>query len=569
MRSVFHKITTSKFGIAILIIVLVGINWLASLYHTRIDFTNEKRFTLSTPTKTLLKQLDKKVEVDIFLKGEFPSAFKRLANAADETLQEFTEIAGSNLRFRFIDPDDLIDGTNEKYSDTLSALGLDPINLKSQLKEGEQQQFVYPSALVICDDKMIPVDLYSGNKTVISPAELNSAEALMEYKFANAIEKVVVSVKPLIGYSVGNGEPTGDNVADLAQNVLQKDYSLATINIKQQPFIPDTFNLLMVVKPTVPFTDEETQKIDQFVMRGGKVLWFIDELNAETDSLQIKNEVIAYDRGLGLNDLFFKYGVRINPNLLMDLQCDFIPLVVNGSNQLDYQHWNYFPLFESKSDNLIDKNIGLVAGQFVNSIDTVEADGIKKTVILSSSDNSRVIATPALISARENVNAPEDDKFKQSGIPAAVLLEGKFESMYKYRASQAMKDSLEKYDEPLLDQCEDDNKMIIVADGDIPLNSVTQDKQLLPMGVSRYTYGTQYQYQFANKVFVQNCMDYLINPYGLIEAKGKDYTLRLLDPVKVENQRALWQVINIAGPILIVLLFALIYQWWRKKKYVA
>jgi gliding motility-associatede transport system auxiliary component len=570
MRSIFHKITTGKFGIPVLIIVLVGINWLASLYHTRVDFTNEKRFTLSQPTKKLLKQLDKDIEVDIFLKGEFPSAFKQLANSADETLQEFTEIAGSRLRYKFIAPDEQVDDNSpETYADTLAALGLDAINLKSQLKEGEQQQLVYPAAIVRCDDKMIPVDLYSGDKTVISPAELNSAEALMEYKFADAIEKSVATTKPLIAYSIGNGEPTGPNVEDLVQNVLLTNYNLQTIKINEQPFIPDTFKLLIVVKPTIPFTDDETQKIDQYVMRGGKVLWFIDELNAEMDSLQIKNEVIAYDRGLGLNDLLFKYGVRINPSLIMDLQCDYLPMVVNGNNQMDYLHWNYFPLFESKSDNLIDKNIGLVAGQFVNSIDTVEADGIKKTVLLSSSDNSRVIGTPALISARENSVAPEDDKFKQSGIPAAVLLEGKFESMYKYRASQAMKDSLAKYGEPLLDQCVEDNKMIVVADGDIPLNSMTTDKQLLPMGMNRYTYGTQYQYQFANKEFVQNCLDYLINPYGLTEAKGKDYVLRLLDVKKVEDQRLLWQVIDIAGPILLVLLFAVIYQWWRKKKYVA
>ena len=566
MKSIFKKITNSKAGLLLVIVLLIGINWLASLYHARIDLTNEKRFTLSEPTKNVLRKLDNEVEIDIFLKGEFPSAFKKLANSTEETLQEFQEVAGSKLRYRFISPDDLVDGTSVTYADTLSALGLDPINLKSQLKSGEQQQFVYPAALVKYGDQILPVDLYSGNKTVITPSELNSAEALMEYKFANAIEKLATPVKPLIAYSDGNGEPTGDNVYDLVNNVLLKNYNLARFNINIQPVIPDTFKLLLVVKPTVAFTDDEKFKIDQFVMNGGKVLWFIDELNAEMDSLQIKNEVIAYDRGLNLGDLLFKYGVRINPDLVMDLQCDFLPFDVNGNGQFEMLHWNYFPLFESKGDNLIDKNLGLVAGRFVNSIDTVEADGIKKTILLSSSSNSRTIGTPALISGQENVNAPEDDKFKSANIPVAVLLEGRFGSMYKYRASQTIKDTFQKYGGVFQTQCINDNKMIVVADGDIALNSATKDGPL-PMGMNQYTYGSQYQYQFANREFVENCLDYLINPYGLTEAKAKDYTLRLLDVKKIDEQRSLWQVINIAGPIVLVLLFAFIYQWWRKRKY--
>jgi len=565
MTSVIKKIN-NKAGITLVIILLVGINWLASLYHTRIDLTNEKRFTLSAPTKKLLKNLDKEVEIDIFLKGEFPSAFKKLANSTDETLQEFKEIAGNKLRYRFISPDEQVEGTSETYADTLTALGLSAINLKSQLKGGEQQQFVFPSALVHYGDDMLPVDLFVGNKTVITPSELNSAEAMMEYKFASAIEKLSIPVKPMIAYSDGNGEPTDVNVYDLVQNVLLKDYDLKRLNINEQPIIPDTFKLLLVVKPTKPFSDAEKFRVDQFVMQGGKVLWFIDQLNAEMDSLRLKNEVIAYDRGLDLNDLFFKYGVRINPDLVMDLQCDYLPFDVNGNGQFEFLHWNYFPLFESKSDNLIDKNLGLVAGRFVNSIDTVEAEGIKKTILLSSSDNSRTIATPALISGQENINAPEDEKFKRSNIPVAVLLEGKFESMYKYRASQAMKDTFEKYGGVFQQQCVDDNKMIVVADGDIVLNSVAKD-QPLPMGINPYTYGTQYQYQFANKDFLQNCLDYLINPYGLTEAKAKDYTLRLLDVKKIEEQRSLWQVINIAGPIVLIFLFALFYQWRRKRKY--
>jgi len=338
------------------------------------------------------------------------------------------------------------------------------------------------------------------------------------------------------------------------------------MNLEAEPVIPDTFKLLIIVKPTLTFTDAEKLKIDQYVMHGGKVLCFIDRLNAEVDSLQMKNEVIAYDRNLNLEDLFFKYGVRINPDLLMDLQCDFLPFSVNGKTQFDFLHWNYFPLFESKQNSVINKNVGLVAGRFVNSMDTVSAPGITKTVLLSSSSNSRTIETPALISGRENRNAPEDAAFNRKDIVAGVLLEGKFTSLYKNRVGRATMDSLASYGTPFLSEDVNNNKMIIISDGDIVLNGGYKGSPI-PMGVNSYTVGTQYEYQFANKQFVENCIEYLINNAGLSEAKAKDYKLRLLDPKKTNNERDFWEMLNLGLPILLLVIFGLIYQWWRKRKY--
>ncbi len=564
--STLKKVSGKGAGLIAVILLLAGMNLLASLWHQRIDLTSEKRFTLSAPTKKLLKKLDGEVRVDILLKGEFPSAFKRLATVAEETLQEFKEVAGNKISYRFVLPDDEMDDVNTKYGDTAAALGVDPINLKVQIKSGEQQQFVFPAALVHYKDKTIAVNLYSGNKILLSASDLNSAEAMMEYKFAEAIDKLSYASKPLVAYSVGNGEPSGYNTYDMVQNVLRKDYQLFTFNINTQPAIPDTFNLLIITKPTKPFTEEEKLKIDQYVMRGGKLLMFVDKLEAEMDSLQQKNEVIAYDRGLGLNDLLFRYGVRINSDLIMDLQCDLLPFDVNGNGQYEWLQWNYFPLFQTKSNHPINKNIGLVAGKFVNSVDTVEAEGIKKTILLSSSANTRVISTPALISGRENVNAPENDKFKKQNIPAAVLLEGKFQSLYRNRLSQSMKDSIESYGGHFLSEAVSKGKIIVVSDGDIVLNGAANN-QPIPMGMNQYAYGTQKEFPFANRDFLQNCMDYLVDRSGLMEAKGKDYTLRLLNPKKVEEEKSAWQIINIMAPILLVCLFAFVYQWRRKRKY--
>jgi ABC-2 type transport system permease protein len=566
MKPLSAKNKNKKWWWIVVIAALLAINIFASSIHKRIDLTNEKRFTISSPVKKILASLDGEVEVDLFLKGDMPAGFKKLSTSSEELLQEFKEYAGGRIRYKLLSADDQMPGTSRTYADTLSSVGVIPINLKVQLKAGEQSQFVYPAALVRYKDKMLPVNLYSGTQKIIDRAELNSAEALLEYKFADAIYKVTADRKPMIAYSVGNGEPTGLNAYDLAENLLKKNYNLFTINIAKEPVIPDTFRLLMIVKPAIPFTDAEKLKIDQYVMRGGKVIWFIDRLEAEMDSLQIKNQVIAFDRNLRLEDLLFKYGVRINPDLLMDLQCDFLPFSVNGKDQFEFLHWNYFPLFESKQNSVINKNVGLVAGRFVNSIDTVSADGINKIILLSSSANARTIETPALISGEENRNAPEDEAYKKKDIPAGVLLEGKFASLYKNRVSQAVIDSLAQYNTPFLTRCINDNKMIVIADGDIVLNEVSQGKPL-PMGVNAYTIETQYQYQFANKEFVENCLEYLINNVGLSEARAKDYTLRLLDLKKTSEGRTTWQLINLALPILLIITGGIIYQWWRRKKY--
>ncbi|MEI7471441.1 MAG: gliding motility-associated ABC transporter substrate-binding protein GldG [Chitinophagaceae bacterium] len=574
MKKIINTIWLTKFWLPIIIIFLLLINWLAATFHTRIDFTNEKRFTLSAATKKLIGELDVPVRIDVFLKGSFPSGFKKLSNSAAEILQEFKEIAGNKIQYNFIGPEDLVPNTNTTWGDTLIAMGLAPINIKAQIKSGEQQQYAFPAAIVHYKENEIPVLLFEKkgitDKNVtgsITYSELNSAEALLEYKFADAISKLSQVLRPMIAYSIGNGEPGDARSFDLAQDVLLKDYDLRTINLNKQLCNADTFKLLMIVKPIKSFTEEEKLKIDQFVMRGGKLLMFVDKLEAELDSLQsMSNQVVAYDRNLEINDLLFKYGVRINSDLVMDLQCDFLPFVTNGSDQMEYLHWNYFPLFESKSNHVINKNLSLVSSQFVNSIDTVEAEGIKKTILLSSSPNARTIATPALISGNENVNSPEDAKFKKANIPVAVLLEGKFQSLFSNRLSQAMIDTLAQYGTVFQPDCFANNKIIVVADGDMVLNSVGKDGPL-PMGVNRYTAGTQYAYQFANKDFLKNCLDYLINPSGLADAKSKDYSLRMLDTKKVNAQKGFWQLINIAIPIILVMLLAILFQFVRKRKY--
>lgn len=556
-----------------MLLVLFLINYAASVFHARLDLTKEKRYTLSKATRDLLKNLEDDVQIDVFLKGQFPAGFKKLANSTNEFLQLMKDRNGSKLHYRFISPQEEIAGSPGKtYEDTLIGLGANAINLTVQVAEGQENKRVYPVALMRYKDRQTLVNLYSGGKRMITPVEMNSAEALMEYQFAKALDGLITTDKPLVGYSSGNGEPDLEidyKTVDF-QMSLSKDFKLFTLNLNRQPVIPDTFKVLLVVKPTIQFTEAEKLKIDQYLMRGGKLLLFIDNLIAEQDSLRTVKETVAFDRNLNLTDQLFRYGVRINTDLVMDLQCDYMPFVVGGdmqNPQFEFLKWNYYPLFESKGNHTINKNIGLVSGRFVNSVDTIATPGVNKTVLLSSSADSRIISTPALISLNENKNVPKDIKFNKGDIPVAMLLEGKFTSLYRNRASRSQLDSLAAAGSSFLAEGNGNGKIIVVADGDMVLNDVSPKEGPLPMGLNFYTVGSQFEYQFANREFLLNCLEYLVNKPGIIETRNKDIVLRLLDGQKVKEQKTTWQFINIALPVLLVILFGWLYQGLRKRKY--
>ena len=558
---------------------------MASRFHSRLDLTKEKRYTLSKATKKLLKNLDEPIMIDVFLKGDFHAGFRKLSLSTSELLKEFKENGTRNIIYNFYEPDELITA-DRKYSDTLLSMGAVPINLTVQVKAGEQQQYLFPVAWIRYKGRSALVNIYSGNKRIITQDELNSAEALMEYQFINAISKITNEDKPIIGYAVGNGQPNGLEVLSLQHTIdpesipspfnqffppEKSSYQLTLFNLQNQPAIPDTFKVLMIVKPTLTFTEDERFKLDQYVMRGGKILWMIDVLASEMDSLKASTRTVAYERNLNLTDLLFRYGARVNPDLIMDLKCDFLSFIAGGTQenpQFEYLKWNYFPLFESRDNHPINKNLRLISSRFVNPIDTVKTEGIKKTFLLQSSENSKRIGTPAIISLDENKNTPEDAQFKENGIPAAVLLEGKFKSLFDGRISKERADSMNAKGTPFIGKSNIDNKMIIVADGDIALNDFSlQQQQVLPMGVNKYTVGSQYEYQFANKDFILNCLEYLVNEGGIMETRNKDFVLRILDTKKVTDQKLTWQIINIVVPLFLVILLAVIYQMVRKMKY--
>ncbi len=562
------KLRGSNFMWLWVLLILTSVNLIASVFHARIDLTDEKRYTLSAPTKQLLNNLEEPVDISIFLSGDMPAGFQKLALSVEDLLKEFQETGKNNIRFRFEKPGEgLTDSLKNAFLDSLHRLGLNPMNVKAQTKsgEGQDERYIYPGALIAFKDRSVAVDFLQGQSFEGGLNALNKAEALLEYKLAGAIHKISIDTVPLIGYLSGNGQSLAYNVYDLI-NTLKTNYNFRILPVDDVAFIPSFFNAILISKPTLRFSDEQKLKIDQYVMNGGKVMWMIDNLYAEFDSLQrSQNEFIAFDRALNLDDQLFKYGVRINPDLVQDLRSDQVPSVIGsagGKPQIELVPWPYFSLLSNTGGHPIAKNLDYILSQFVNSIDTVKSPGIQKTVLLSSSPEARVLSSPARVTWNSVQTQEDINTFTRSNIPVAMLLEGKFSSLFTNRITAALKDSLAAYPQPFISESAYANKMIVISDGDLALNAVTQKEGPLSMGKNRYT-----GYQYANKEFILNCIEYLTDRSNLLEARSKDFTLRLLDKKKLEEGKTTWQIINIFFPILLIALFGVVYHLVRKKKF--
>jgi ABC-2 type transport system permease protein len=552
------------------VLVLVALVFVSDrIYLFKLDLTEEKRFKLYTATRNLLSNLKEPVKVQVFLDGDMPAGFKKLSNASKALLNEFRNLSKSNLTVEFKRPGEGMDEEEGlRFKQYIDSLGLKPTNVKVTAKAGEsaEERLLYAGALVSAGGNDLIVDLLQGQSATGGYEALNNAEALLEYKFASAIHKLTREEIPVIGYLTGNGQPLTYNVYDLIENTLRPNYGFAFVPIDSFPVLPLEFDALMIVKPTVPFTDRQKIKLDQYVMNGGKLLFFIDNLYAEMDSLmRAQSDFVAFDRGLNLDDLLFRYGVRINMDLVQDLHSDKIPLVVgNFGNepQMQLVPWPYFPLLNSSSGHPISKNLNDVLSIFPNSIDTIEQEGVKKTILLNTTPASRSLATPAIVSLN-SVKTEDDLKtFNKGEIPVAVLLEGTFTSLYRNRISAALRDSLNNYYNMPFMPSSVFTKMIVVSDADIALNVFSPQEGPLPMGYNQFT-GMQY----ANKDFILNSIEYLVDPNQVLQARAKDITLRLLDVKKIESERSFWQMINIGLPIVILVMFGGIYNAIRKKKY--
>jgi ABC-2 type transport system permease protein len=544
------------------LLLIIAFNSVGSFYFYRFDLTSEKRHTLSNTTKEIIKELDDYVFFRVYLEGDFPAEFKRLRNSTKEMLDEFRAYSDF-IDYEFIDPIADEDPANvQNIYKQLISKGLQPTNLQISEKDGKSQKVIFPGAIATYKEEEAAVQLLNNQIGIPSNEVINNSIQDLEYNLLKTILRLTVDKKPKLGIVEGHGELSQWETGDAAY-ALSEYYSVHPVEINEKLDALQAFDAIIIANPDSSFSEKDKFIIDQFIMKGGKVLWLIDPVYASIDSLQYNNETISYSKNLNIEDMLFKYGVRINHNLIMDLNALPIPIKtgqVGNQPQFEFMPWFYFPILVPKSSHPIVHNLNAIKTEFASSIDTLGfSPNIKKTVLLSSSEFSRIISTPARVSLDIISEEPDDRLYNQSNLPVAVLLEGNFNSVFTNRIPPEIAQN------PEIDfQTESKkNKMIVISDGDIIKNQV-QFKEgnyyPLPLGYDRYTGET-----FGNKDFILNAVNYLTDDSGLLSVRSREIKIRLLDKNKINKEKTYWQLLNTILPVLIILVFATIIIIIRKK----
>ena len=546
--------------------IILFINILSQYFNTYLDFTEEKRFTLTEPTKKLIKDVKNVVYIQVLLEGNFPSGFKRLQQSTKEILDQFNSENGY-IEYEFENPNegtvDVINARRKSYSEE----GLIPTNLMVRSGSENKEQLIYPYAIVKLGDRKISVNLLENAPDLDQESNLSNSISLLEYKLATAIQKVHYPEKKNILFTTGHGELAREQTKSLV-SLLNSSYNLAWINLDSTFIIKPEIDLLIIARPIIPFTEKNKFVLDQYVMNGGKIFWLVDGLKMSLDSLSTRNEFIPEPLDLNLTDYFFKNGIRINSNLVLDLECSRIPQVIGRTGdkpQIELFPWYYHPLIAPRSNHPIVSNIDRISLEFPSTIDSLKTKtDIKKTILLQSSQYSRYQNSPMKVGFEMMRYKPDPDKFNRPNLPIGILLEGTFGSLFENRLDEDMNNILSSIGIPFK-TISSPTSMLVVADGDVIKNLYDKETgKFAPIGYNKYEKATFN----GNKDFILNSIEFMINQNNILTARTKEFKLRMLDKVKAEKDKLYWQSINIVLPIILIVLFGAINFYWRKKKFI-
>lgn len=544
-------------------VLLVIVNIAAQYIYTRFDFTLDKRFTLNPKSKAVLAKADKQITITIFLDGKLPAAFKRLQHATADLLEDYKAGSSAKIKVIFTDPLEGLDQqAQDKALQNLYNIGIEPTNLNIKSDAGFTQKTIFPMAMVQSGNRQMPVKLLQnldagGNYE----QNINNSIQNLEYVFTSAIKKVSTGENPRIGFTEGNGEPADVYLSD-AMKALADSYEVGRVDLNMiSKEGLDKLKILFVTKPQKELSEAVKYKINYFVMNGGRVVWSLDQVSADLDSLQGKGEQLAFNNKLNLDDMLFMYGARINYNLVTDLNCSEIPLAMGGGGQqrdIQLAPWVYYPVLIPDTSVSLVKNIDGIRTEFLSTVDTIGVKGVHKTVILRTSGYNMEYSTPKLLSLQTIAETPDQRQYAHPPKNAAVLLEGSFPSVFLNR--QVPAGITENYGSP---ERSKNTKMIVIGDGDIFRNQVSsRDGSVFPLGFDRYT-----QRNFGNKALLLNIADYLSSDDNLIALRNKEVSVRLLDKQLLKAEKSKWQLINLIAPLLLLVLFAIFQHYYRKYKY--
>ena len=535
-----------------LAIVLILLNIFNQRLYTRIDLTSDKRYTLASVTKEVINKIDKQLLIKVYLEGDFPSEFKRLQI---ETRQFLEELSANNslIKIQFIRPD------NQR--EKLIKAGMIPSQLTVKEDGILSNAIIFPWAEILYKNKTSKVSLLINGTSQSQEDQLEKAIESLEFSFSNAIYKLQEEKEKKIAVLTGNGELSDIQLYSFLSEVTKKHrlakFTLDSVKTNPEKSLIDLqqFDLAIIAKPTQPFTENEKLVLDQYIINGGKTLWMIENVQADTDSLYNNGSMLAYPRDLNLTDFFFSYGLRVNATLLQDLYAAKIPLAtgnIGDKPQFQNLNWFYHPLVSGNPNHAISKNIAPVRLRFANQIDTLQ-NSLKKTPLLVSSMLTKKVGTPAIVELKSIAKEPKEEEYSSGFQITGLLTEGLFNSMYTDRVKPF---SILNFRKKSLY-----NKMVVISDGDIGRNQLQKGK---PFDLAKDKWTGE---QFGNKEFLLNAIDYLLDDNGLIELRNKNIQINLLDKKKAYQEKTYWQFVNIILPLMVLLTFGLVFQYLRKRKY--
>jgi gliding-associated putative ABC transporter substrate-binding component GldG len=546
----------------VMVAILILINFAGSKVFKRFDLTDDKRYTLSETSLAIIKEAKEPIYVDVFLKGEFPGEFKKLQTETNQLLEEF-KAYNSNIKFQFVNP---IEGEEdgEQVMQSFIERGLTPINVTMDDKGKQTQEVVFPWAIATYGNRSVKVPLLKNMMGASTEEKVVSSVQHLEYAFANAFNTITKAKEKKIAIIKGNGELHDLLIADFVRDV-RENYYIGTFTLDSVAKQPNEtlkylkkYDLAIIAKPTERFSDEEKEVMDQFVMNGGKTIWLVDQVNMEMDSLyNDTGTALAFPNDLNLNDMFFKYGIRMHSSLVKDLMATPIALATGNqgsATQYTQYPWYYSPMVYPAIKNPIVSNLDGIKFEFAGGIELLK-NNLNKTVLLQSSPYSKLVGTPSPVDLKMVQERPEQIEFKGKGnIPVAVLLEGKFNSAYQNRV-------LPFADKSFIPVSKD-NAMIVISDGDVVKNQFDKNYQPLELGYDKWT-----NKLYANKEFMMNCVNYLLDDNGLINIRSKEVSLPVLDREKVYESYTATQVLTVGLPIVVLLVFGLLFTFLRRRKY--
>lgn len=556
MKVFESNIFTSVLMAAIALVFFILINQLSSRFFGRWDLTEEKRYSINEATKKQLEALPDVVNIEVYLAGELPASFKRMQRSLIETLEEFAIYANGRLVYQVIDPNTAIsEQSRAEFMQSMARLGLQPTDVFINEDGNRTQKRILTGVLVSYGSRNVGVQLFKGNKAASAEERINQSIEGMEYELINAIKQITRDRRPLIGLATGHSEMDSIDLVSF-RRLLMLDYRIEPMRMAQlENRQPD---VLMVIQPKEAYSPLDKYHLDQFIMNGGKSIFLVDKLAVNMDSAALGTYSFPYE--LNIDDMLFRYGVRVNNDLVQDFVSGAYPIIVGNSGdqpQIQLLQWPFFPVINEYSNHVIVRNLDAAKANFISSIDTVKAVGIKKTVLMSSSVYSRVSTAPVYVDINILQESLAPEKFDIQNVPLGVLLEGQFQSFFKNRFLP------EGADEASFVDAGNETAMVVIADGDFVKNELDpRNSTPLPVGYDPYM-----GQEFANGDLVVNVIEYLLAEDGLINARAKEVIIRPLDRVKVDAQRKYYQVVNIGLPLVLLVLLGVVIAILRKRKY--